>query len=200
MPVVNVNLALDDKTYAGVMTGALELCGMVKDQNHRIRKHLPTVVDSAKEGASKAIDIVRGHKTAVITVGGLLIVGGVVVGTVSYFSHREKRKAEKQFSKALQKYIDDAKAGNLTIEVLDSLISSIDSLSKYNKDGQIPLNISAKQLADLFNGIYDFTKRMAEANEFDAHNIKAPSRFSKNKVLDLQNYLSIQREILSKVA
>ena len=200
MPVVNVNLILDDKTYVGVMTGALELCGMVKDQNHRIRKHLPTVVDSAKEGAAKAIDIVREHKTAVITVGGLLIVGGAVVGTVSYFSQREKRKAEKQFSKALQKYIDYAKSGELTLEVLDSLISSINTLSKYNKDGQIPLNISAKQLTELFNGIYDFTKRMAEANKFDTHNIKSPNRFSKNKVLDLQQYLNIQRDILSKAA
>lgn len=200
MPVVNVNLALDDKTYAGVMTGALELCGMVKDQNHRIRKHLPTVVDSAKEGASKAIDIVRGHKTAAITVGGLLIVGGVVVGTVSYFSHREKRKADKQFCKALQKYIDYAKAGNLTVEVLDSLMNCIDTLSKYNKDGQIPLNISTKQLTDLFNSVYDFTKRMAEANDFDIHNIKAPSRVSKNKVIDLQNYLIIQRKILLNTA
>ena len=33
MPVVSVNLVLDDATYAGVKAGALELCGMVKDQN-----------------------------------------------------------------------------------------------------------------------------------------------------------------------
>ena len=62
MPVVNVNLVLDEATYKGVMDGALELYGMVKDQKHRVRKHLPTVFDSAKEGASKAIDIVRNRE------------------------------------------------------------------------------------------------------------------------------------------
>ena len=94
MPVVNVNLMLDDATYRGVMDGALELCGMVKDQKHRVRKHLPTVFDSAKEGAAKAIDIVRNHKKELIIVGGLVIVGGAVVGTVSYFTQKEKRIAK----------------------------------------------------------------------------------------------------------
>ena len=115
-------------------------------------------------------------------------------------SQREKRKAEKRFSKALQKYIDTAKSGELSIDVLDDLISSIDDLMKHNPDGQFPINVSARQMSDLFNSIYDFTKRMAEANSFDSRHIKAPSRFSKNKVLDLQQYLNIQREILSNAS
>ena len=49
MPVVNVNLVLDDKTYAAVKAGVYELGGLVKDNKHIIRKHLPTVVDSAKD-------------------------------------------------------------------------------------------------------------------------------------------------------
>ena len=201
MPVVNVNLMIDDKTYAGVMSGVLELGGLVKDvSSHRIRKHLPTVADSAKEGAAKAIDVVRENKKALLVVGGVLAVGGAAFGVVSYFSQREKRKAEKRFSKALQKYIDTAKSGELSIDVLDDLISSIDDLMKHNPDGQFPINVSARQMSDLFNSIYDFTKRMAEANSFDSRHIKAPSRFSKNKVLDLQQYLNIQREILSNAS
>jgi hypothetical protein len=94
MPVVNVNLVLDEATYKGVMDGALELYGMVKDQKHCVRKHLPTVFDSAKEGASKAIDIVRNHKKELLIVGGLVIVGGAVIGTVSYFTQKEKRQAK----------------------------------------------------------------------------------------------------------
>ena len=201
MPVVNVNLVLDDKTYAGVMSGVLELCGLVKDvSNHRIRKHLPTVADSAKESASKAIDLVRENKTAVLIVGGVLVVGGAAVGVISYFSQREKRKVEKQFSKSLQEYIDSAKSGELSIDILDRLISSIDNLMKYSPNGEFPLNISAKQMSDLFNSIYDFTKRMAEANNYDSHHIKLPGRSSKSKVLDLQQYLNIQREILSNAS
>ena len=200
MPVVNVNLVLDDKTYAAVKAGVYELGGLVKDNKHIIRKHLPTVVDSAKEGASKAIDIVRNHKGAFIIVGGLVIVGGFVVGTVSYFTQREMRKATKQFSMALDDYLESAKNGSLTISQIDALISALNELEKHSKDGQIPLRIPAKQLAALLNSIYDYTVRMAQANQIDPRDVNSPNRSSKNKVLELHNYLEFQRQILKQTA
>ena len=77
MPVVNVNLLVDEKTYAGVKAGVLELCGMAKNvDNKRVAKHIPAVADAAKEGAAKAIDFIRVHKKGAIIAGGVLIVGG----------------------------------------------------------------------------------------------------------------------------
>lgn len=200
MPVVNVNLVLDDVTYRGVIDGALELCGMVKDQNHRVRKHLPTVVDSAKEGAAKAIDIVRNHKKELLIVGSLAIVGGVVVGTVSYFTQREKRLAKKQFGQSLQVYLDAAQKGNLTIDVLDSLINDLEAIAKLHKGEEIQLNISAKNLTALLNSIYEYTQQFAQANNVPIYDIKAPKRFKKNTILDLQQYLIVQKEILTKAS
>ena len=200
MPVVNVNLVLDDVTYRGVMEGALELCGMVKDQNHRVRKHLPTVVDSAKEGAVKAIDIVRNHKKELLIVGGLVIVGGVVVGTVSYFAQKEKRLAKKQFGKSLQVYLDAAQKGTLTIYILDSLIDDLETIAKLHKGEEIQLNISAKNLTALLNSIYEYTQQFAQANDVPVYDIKAPKRFKKNTILDLQQYLMVQKEILIKAS
>ena len=197
MPIVNVNLVLDDDTYKGVIDGALELCGMVKDNNHRIRKHLPTVIDSAKSGAAKAIDLVREHKKVLIVVGGIIIVGGIVVGTVSHFTQKEKRTAKKHLGESFQAYIDAARDGELTVEIVDALIGDLDNVSKLYKDDSIPLNLSAKQISDLLSSIYDYTKRMAEANSIKANTIHAPKVFRKNTVNDLQNYLHIQKEILS---
>ena len=200
MPVVNVNLVLDDATYRGVMDGALELCGMVKDQKHRVRKHLPTVFDSAKDGAAKAIDIVREHKKGLLIVGGLVIIGGVVVGTVSYFAQKDKRLAKKQFGKSLQVYLDAAQNGKLTIDILDALIADLDTVAKHNKGEDIPLNISAKDLTALLNSIYEYTQQFAQANNVTTYNIKAPRRFKKNTILDLQQYLRVQKEIMTKAA
>ena len=200
MPVVNVNLVLDDATYQGVMDGALELCGIVKDQKHRVRKHLPTVFDSAKEGAAKAVDLVRNHKKELIIVGGLVIVGGAVVGTISYFTQKEKRQAKKQFGKSLQVYLNAAQNGSLTVDILDALVSDLDTIARLYNGKDVPLNISAKNLTALLNSIYEYTQQFAQANNVKTYDITAPKRFKKNTILDLQQYLKAQREILSKVA
>ena len=72
-------------------------------------------------------------------------------------------------------------------------------LKKYRKDDSISLNLTAKQLTTLFNSIYDFTKRMAEANNVRV-DVKAPKIFKKSTVVDLRNYLDIQKSIIEKAA
>lgn len=197
MPIVNVNLELDDKTYAGIKAGVYELYGMVKDHRHRVRKHLPTVFDSAKDGASKAIDIIREHKKGLLVAGGLLIVGGAVMGTVSYISEKDKRRAKKCFAVSFQNYLDAAQDGKITVEIVDKLIRDLDEISKVYKDNVVPLNLSTKQLSALFNSIYEYTIKMADANNVNISNIPKPKYFAKNTIIDLQQYLSAQKQILS---
>ena len=50
------------------------------------------------------------HKRGMIIMGGVLIVGGAICGTVSYVAHLKKSKLDKQFGEALQIYLDAAKA------------------------------------------------------------------------------------------
>ena len=201
MPVMNVNLVLDDATYADVKAGLYELGGLVKNaDNKRVKKHLPTVVDATKEGAAKAIDMIREHKKGLFIVGGVLIVGGAVAGAVTYISQRDKIKAKKKFGETLEIYLNAAKEGALTSDLIDDLLASIEIISKFSKDGAVPINLTSKQLYSLFNSIYDFTKRMAYANNVTTKGIKAPSKFSKGKILDLQNYLVMQKQILDNAA
>ena len=201
MPVMNVNLVLDDAIYAGVKAGIYELGGLVKNaDNKRVKKHLPTVVDATKEGAAKAIDMIREHKKGLLVIGGVLIVGGAVAGTVTYISQKDKIKAKKKFGETLEVYLNAAKEGTLTSNLIDDLLASIEIVSKFSKDGAVPINLTSKQLYSLFNSIYDFTKRMADANNVTTKGIKAPSKLSKSKILDLQNYLVMQKQILDNAA
>ena len=53
MPVVNVNLLVDEKTYAAVQAGVLELCGMAKNiDNKRVAKHIPADRKSTRLNSS----------------------------------------------------------------------------------------------------------------------------------------------------
>ena len=125
MPVMNVNLVLDDATYAGVKAGIYELGGLVKNaDNKRVKKHLPTVVDATKEGAAKAIDMIREHKKGLLVIGGVLIVGGAAAGAVTYISQKDKIKAKKKFGEALEVYLNAAKEGTLTSNLIDDLLAS----------------------------------------------------------------------------
>lgn len=199
MPVVNVTLLLDDETYLGVKSGTLELGGLVKDSSNKIRKHLPAVVDAAKDGASKAIDLVRGHKKELLIVSGFVIIGGVVCGTVSHLTTKEKRKAEQNLGKSFDAYLEATTTGVLTVEILNQLIADLETVSKYRKDDSIPLKLSATQLTNLFYSLYDFTKRMAEANNASV-NVQSPHVFKKNSMKDLRNYLDIQKSIIENAA
>ena len=201
MPVVNVNLLVDEKTYAGVKAGVLELCGMAKNvDNKRVAKHIPAVADAAKEGAVKAIDFIREHKKGAIVTGGVLIVGGAITGTVGYIATRDQRKREKQFAKNLQIYLDAAQEGNLTIEILDALIDSLNALSKDDPSKTVDLKITASQFSDLIRSIFDYTIRLAEANNIDPALISKPKMLKKKTYLDLQYYLDMQKNIFEQVA
>ncbi len=201
MPVVNVNLLVDEKTYAGIQAGVLELCGMAKNvDNKRVAKHLPTVVDAAKEGAAKAIDFIRIHKKGALILGGILIVGGAAAGTVGYFATRDKRKREKQFAKNLQIYLDAAKESKLTIEILDKLINSLDAISNDDPSKSVNLRISTLQFSDLIYSIFDYTMRLAEANNINPTLISKPKILKKKTYTDLQYYLNMQKTIFEQAA
>ena len=87
--------------------------------NKRVVKHISAVADAAKEGAAKAIDFIRVHKKGAVIVGGILIIGSAVAGAVDYIATRDKRNLEKRFAQNLQTYLDAAKDGKLTVEILD---------------------------------------------------------------------------------
>lgn len=201
MPVVNVNLWVDDKTYAAVKAGTAELCGLAKNiDNKRIIKHIPAVTDAAKEGASKAIDFIREHKKGTVAIGGILIIGSATIGMMGYITSKNKRKLEANFAEALQVYLDAAQNGSLSIEIIDTLIISIDAIVKNNSSENVTLNISASQFSELINCLFNFTKRLAEANNISSEIINRPKVFKKKGYSDLQYYLNVQKDIFEKVA
>lgn len=201
MPVVSVNLSVDDKTYAAIQAGIWELCGMAKDANtKRVAKHLPVIADVAKEGAVKTLDYVKLHKKAFLVGGGIAVGVGAAASVVSLVAVRNRRKLEKQFAKCLQVYLDAAKDGKLTVDIIDDLNQSLYKLSKGKVSKPINFKISATQFSDLINSIFDYTIRLAEANNISIKSINKPEMSKKNTYEDLQYYLNLQKSIFEQAA
>lgn len=201
MPIVPVNLVVDDETYLAVQNGILELCGMVKDVNtKRIAKHLPVIADAAKEGTIKAIDYVKSHKKVFLIAGGIAAVGAGAAGAVSLVVVRKRKKLEKQFANNLQVYLDAAKDGKLTIDIIDALNQSLYELSKGKVSKPVNFKISTKQFSDLINCIFDYTIRLAEANNINIKSINKPVITRNNTYEDLQYYLNLQKNIFEQAA
>lgn len=204
--------------------------GVVRDNKGVIRKHLPKVVAPAKENAAKVAKAAKVAnaaknnkvvKAAPVAKGngivqlvkknpGVAIAAGAVVavgGGVAYLAHHVKqKKMTKQeecvsdFQKALKAYLKAAKTGKLNEKVVDDLLVALENAQSSKAGDAVMLSIPAKQLNDLISSIFDYTKRLAEANAFKDVRISAPKRGTKNSIANLQSYLEIQKQIIEKAA
>jgi hypothetical protein len=80
------------------------------------------------------------------------------------------------------------------------LIQSIEAIEQEDPNKTINLNISATQFSELIHCIFDYTQRLAEANNFNKKAIDRPKYFKKKTSDDLKYYLNMQRQILEQVA
>lgn len=80
-----------------------------------------------------------------------------------YVTHRKQRKLDKQFEIALQEYLDAARSGTLNIDILNTLISSVEAIEK---------NIRKKLLTG--NNKPDTPKRMHQFILLNQHSLNTP--------------------------
>lgn len=79
-------------------------------------------------------------------------------------------------------YLDAARESKLTIEILEALINSLDQLSNDDPSKAVNLKITASQFSDLIHSIFDYTIRLAEANNISTALISKP-KILKKKLL-----------------
>ena len=71
MPIVQVPLDVPDDIYAGVLNGTLELMGLAKDSQHKVRKHIaranvPKVNKATQAKKVGVLQVVKEHKFVAI--------------------------------------------------------------------------------------------------------------------------------------
>ena len=96
--------------------------------------------------------------------------------------------------------MDAAQNGVLTLEMLNNLINSIEAVEKNSPNKSINLDISTAQFSELIHCIFDYTLRLAEANNFSTQEISRPKYFKKKTSDDLKYYLNMQKQIFEQAA
>lgn len=189
MVVVPVNVCVPDDIYEDILNGTLELYGLVKDGEHKIRKHLPTVKNAAETGAKKAFEIIKAHKGASIVVGSVIAVGTGVAITASCISYSKKKKDIVFFNECLESYYTSIKEGTLNNEIIDDLIHSLDIL----EEKRISIKMSPNKLSAIIFSVFDYTNKLAEANN---QKVKLSKHKKKDNLIDIREYLEIQKDII----
>lgn len=189
MVVVPINVCVPDDIYDDILDGSLELYGLVKDGEHKVRKHLPTIKNAAETGAKKAFEVIKAHKGASIVVGSVIAVGTGVAITASCISYNKKKKEVVFFNECLESYYSSIKNGVLNNEIIDNLIHSLDIL----EEKKFSVKMSPTKLSAIIFSVFDYTNKLAEANN---QKVKISKPKKKDNIIDIREYLEIQKDII----
>ncbi len=204
MPIVQVPLDIPDDIYKDLLNGSLELLGLVKDNQNRIRRHIPKakLVKSNEIRKGGFLQVIKQHKVAVVCVAAATTITGV--GVYAYHNWKERKidVAEEKvssFRKALKEYLKASKKGKLNTRVVENLLAALDELEKKRWGKDIELTIPASQLNELLFSIFAYTESLAQANSFEIQ-IAKPRFGLRGNIESLKSYLEIQKQILESAA
>ncbi|MCR5206450.1 MAG: hypothetical protein K6E47_15595 [Lachnospiraceae bacterium] len=99
---------------------------------------------------------------------------------IAYLVYRFVQRSK--FKKNMSIYIDAISKGALTVEIIDNLMNSVKRVKT--------IQIDSKDFIKILVIIRDYTINIAEKNNIEIENI------SKDNIVSLPEYLSIQRELL----
>lgn len=203
MPIVQVPLDIPDYIYKDLRNGSLELLGLVKDNQNRIRKHISKAKLVKSDEIKKVgfLQVIKQHKVAVVCVAATTVVGA---GVYAYHNWKERKidVAEEKvssFRKALKEYLKASKKEKLNTRVVENLLAALDELEKKRWGKDIELTIPASQLNELIFSIFTYTESLAQANSFEIQ-IAKPRFGLRGNIESLKSYLEIQKQILESVA
>ena len=136
-------------------------------------------------------------KGVLIIVGSLIAVATVCAAYIVNIKFREPAVLT-SFRSMLKRYLNEIRHGNLTIETINRLLSSLDELKRHKNYEAFKIELSADDLEVFVNRIYDYTILLAENNHIELSEDERTK--SSNSIINLQSYLRTQKRIFESVA
>lgn len=198
---------IKDSTYLMIQEGTLRYSGGVirwADGPHKgeifehvqftdMKRAKEAVDEVAKEGiAGKVIEFAEENKKVLIVVAISTFMAAIGAGIYKWYRNRYV----KVFNKALKQYVNAINDGVMDEYIIDGLVAAIDNLKAQKNYEKIKISMSVFEIEALILDIRKYTLALAEANNKD---INEDISFISNddKIIDLQEYLLIQKNVLS---
>ncbi len=203
MAIVQDAYDLTDDILMKILTGEYRRIGSIiryatGPQKGQIVKHLKPVrmesVDRAQGLGAKVIELAKNNKKALIIAGigtGIAAVGGGIY----YKIKNHDPEVVTKFRTSLKTYIYGIREGNLSIDIINNLMTCLENLKKHKDYEKISIRLSTEELDVLVNRIFEYTEKLAKDNSIELTEDELNAQISDGTILNLQRYLQAQKRI-----
>ena len=206
MAILPVAFDVPDFIQAELESGSLiRYGGIIRDQAGHIVQHLSEVDLPGNDSAGKAGQLMSfAKKNKGVLIGTAIVVAAAAAAGIGWVISRNKKnqtiripKCIVDFNSAFQCYITSIQAGTLDQKILDDVLKALEEIKKNQESGGMDITFSVENAQYLVDMVRDYTERLADANSY-----KMPEHITSNgnTVIDLQQYLSIQKDICKACA
>ena len=206
MPIIQEAFDIPHDIMTKLLTGEYRRIGGViryatGPKKGQIVKHLePMDLKPAQQAQSigaKVIQFAKRNKK-------VLIVSGVAVAivTVGSFVYCKVKNREPEvvttFRSELKTYIEEVRTGTLKLSSIEKLLSALEAVKSHKDSSNIIIELSTEELDVLVNRIYEYTKSLAEMNEYHI-NTEDLEKYD-DSMGNLYCYLTVQKQIFEAAA
>lgn len=206
MPIIQEAFDIPNDIMTKLLTGEYRRIGGViryatGPKKGQIVKHLEPIdlkpAQQAQSIGAKVIQFAKRNKK-------VLIVSGVAVAivTVGSFVYCKVKNREPEvvttFRSELKTYIEEVRTGTLKLSSIEKLLSALEAVKSHKDSSNIIIELSTEELDVLVNRIYEYTKRLAEMNEYHI-NTEDLEKYD-DSMGNLYCYLTVQKQIFEAAA
>lgn len=205
MQIIQETFEISQSLIDGLNSGNLERIGGVirvaKGKNKGqvvewLRPIKETSRNKALKLADQALKFMSNNKGASIALS-LALVGSIGIGIYKYNTDKVPGVVG-EFNKYLREYISAISDASLTEDLLDNLINTLKQLKEEEKYNEYKLDLTTEEFSIFVNGVYEYTRNLANINNMKLE--EQAIQKSDDSILNLENYLNLQKEIFKNAA
>lgn len=208
MAIVQDAYDLTDDILMKILTGEYKRIGSViryatGPNKGQIVKHLkPIRLEAAQQAqglGAKVIQFAKNNKKVLIVVG--ISTGIVATGFGIYEKIKNHEPVVvKNFRASLKTYLNGIREGNLSVDLINDLMTCLENLKKHKDYEKISIQLSTEELDVLVNRIFEYTEKLARDNSIELTEDDLDDKISEGTILNLQRYLQAQKRIFETAA